>query len=184
MTLLDLFLVLPLIYGAWRGFKNGLIIEIFTLLAIIVGIYVAVHFSDKLSHKIMENVGEEYSSTPAISFTLIFLAVGAVIYFGGVAIEKVIKAVNLSVLNRMFGLLFGCIKAVYLLSILLVTYESYDPNGKLIPLENRASSMLYSPIKFTSIKTIPLLSESRLYLESKLDSLEESTEVNNTEESE
>jgi membrane protein required for colicin V production len=64
MTLLDLFLVLPLIYGAWRGFKKGLIIEIFTLLAIIVGIYVSVHFSDKLSHKIMENVGEEYSSTP------------------------------------------------------------------------------------------------------------------------
>jgi hypothetical protein len=51
-------------------------------------------------------------------------------------------------------------------------------------LENRASSMLYSPIKFTSIKTIPFLSESRLYLESKLGSLEESTEVNNTEESE
>lgn len=172
MTLLDLFLLLPLIYGAWRGFKKGLIIEIFTLLAIIVGIYVAVHFSDKLSHKIMENVGEEYSSTPAISFTLIFLAVGALIYFAGVALEKVIKAVNLSVMNRMFGLLFGLIKALYLLSIFLVTYESYDPNGKLIPLENRTASMLYSPIKYTSVKTIPFLSESRLYLESKFGSPE------------
>jgi membrane protein required for colicin V production len=173
MTLLDFFLLLPLGYGAWRGFKKGLIIEIFTLLAIIVGIYVAVHFSDKLSHKIIENVGEEYSSTPAISFTILFLAVGALIYFGGVALEKVVKAVNLSVMNRMFGLLFGLIKALYLLSILLVTYESYDPNGKLLPIENRENSLLYSPIKYTSVKTIPFLSESRLYLESKFGSPDE-----------
>jgi membrane protein required for colicin V production len=167
MSILDFFLLIPLGYGAWRGFKKGLIIEIFTLLAIIVGIYVAVHFSDALSQKIIENVGEEYSSTPAVSFTLIFLAVGALIYFGGVALEKVIKVVNLSLMNRMFGSLFGLIKALYLTSILLVTYESYDPNGKLISLENRENSLLYSPIKYTSIKTIPFLSESRLYLESK-----------------
>lgn len=167
MTILDIFLLLPLAYGAWRGFKKGLIIEIFTLLAIIVGIYVAVHFSDNLSLKIIENVGEQYSATPAISFSLIFLAVGAMIYFGGIALEKVVKAVNLSVMNRMFGLIFGLIKALYLTSILLVTYESYDPNGKLISLENREKALLYSPIKYTSIKTIPFLSESRLYLESK-----------------
>jgi len=171
MTLLDLFLLLPLAYGAWRGFRKGLILEVFTLLAIIVGIYLAVHFSDQVSHKIVENVGEEYSSTPAISFTLIFLAVGALIYFGGVALEKVVKAVNLSVFNRMLGMLFGFIKALYLLSIFLVTYQSYDPESKLISQENKEKSMLYAPIKSTSVKTIPFLSDSRLYLESKLDTL-------------
>lgn len=66
MTILDGFLLLPLAYGAWRGFKKGLIIEVFTLLAIFVGIYLAVRFSDALSNKINDNVGEEYSSTPAI----------------------------------------------------------------------------------------------------------------------
>jgi membrane protein required for colicin V production len=167
MSILDFFLLIPLGYGAWRGFKKGLIIEIFTFLAIIVGIYVAVHFSDALSHKIIENVGEEYSSTPAVSFTLIFLAVGALIYFGGVALEKVIKVVNLSLMNRMFGLLFGLIKALYLLSIFIVTYESYDPNGKLLSLESRETSLLYAPVKYTSVKTIPFLSDSRLYLEGK-----------------
>lgn len=167
MTILDLFLLLPLAYGAWRGFRKGLILEVFTLLAIIVGIYVAVHFSDRVSHKIVENLGEEYSSTPAISFTLIFLAVGALIYFGGVALEKVVKAVNLSVFNRMLGLLFGFIKALYLLSIFLVTYQSYDLGGKLISEDSKEKSLLYEPIKNTSVKTIPFLSDSRLYLESK-----------------
>ncbi len=170
MTILDGFLLLPLIYGAWRGFKKGLIIEIFTLLAIVVGIYMAVRFSDYVSHKINDNIGKEYSSTPAVAFTLVFLAVGALIYFGGVALEKVVKAVNLSVANRMFGLLFGTIKALYLLSILLVTYQSYDPEAKMITEEQRENSLLYHPIKNTSIKTIPLVGQSRLYLEGKFGS--------------
>ncbi len=177
MTLLDFFLLLPLGYGAWRGFKKGLIIEVFTLLAIIVGIYVAVHFSENLSQKIVENIGEKYSSTPAISFTVIFLAVGALVYFGGIALEKVVKAVNLSIINRMFGLLFGLLKTLYLLSIFVVTYESYDPNAKLLPIESRENSLLYTPIKYTSVKTIPFLSESRLYLESKFSSMEEQSET-------
>lgn len=173
MTILDIFLLLPLGYGAWRGFRKGLIIEIFTLLAIIVGIYMAVHFSDLVSNKINDNAGEVYSATPAIAFTLTFLAVGALIYFGGVALEKVIKVVNLSIANRMLGLLFGTIKALYLLSIVLVTYQSYDPSGKLISEESRESSMLYNPIKKTSLKTIPFLSSSRLYLEGKFGSQDE-----------
>ena len=175
-----MFLLVPLAYGAWRGFKKGLIIEVFTLLAIVVGIYMAVRFSDLVSNKITSKVGEEYSSTPAISFTIIFLAVGAMIYFGGLALEKVIKAVNLSIVNRMLGLIFGTIKALYLLSILLVTYQSYDPSGKLISDESRSNSLLYNPIKNTSIKTIPFLSHSRLYLESKFGSLdlEKSNEEN------
>ena len=172
MTLLDVFLLAPLAYGAWRGFKKGLIIEVFTLLAIIVGIYMAVRFSDMLSHKISDNIGEEYSATPAIAFTLIFLVVGAMIYFGGIALEKVVKAVNLSPANRLLGLVFGAIKGLYLLSIFLVTYESYDPEGKLITHEVRQSSLLYTPIKSTSIKTIPFLEQSRLYLESKYGSLD------------
>lgn len=167
MSALDFFLLLPLGYGAWRGFRKGLIIEVFTLLAIVVGIYMAIHFADLVSNKLNDYVEDEYSATPAVAFTLIFLAVGAAVYFGGIALEKVIKVVNLSILNRMLGLLFGTIKALYLLSILLVTYQSYDPQGKLISAEAQENSLLYLPIKNTSIKTIPFLTQSRLYLEGK-----------------
>lgn len=44
MNFLDLIIILPLIYAAYKGFKHGFIIELFTLLAIIVGIYVGIHF--------------------------------------------------------------------------------------------------------------------------------------------
>jgi membrane protein required for colicin V production len=49
MNSIDILLIIPLVYAAWKGFKHGLIIEVFTLLALFVGIYVGIHFSDFMS---------------------------------------------------------------------------------------------------------------------------------------
>ena len=42
---LDVFLGLPLIYGLYKGLKNGLIIELASIVALIAGIYGVMHFS-------------------------------------------------------------------------------------------------------------------------------------------
>ena len=46
MKMLDLIILLPLIYGAYKGYKRGFIMSLFMLLAVIVGLYVAFHFTD------------------------------------------------------------------------------------------------------------------------------------------
>jgi len=152
-------------YGAYRGFRKGLIIEIFTFLAIVVGIYAAVHFSDIIAKALVDNLGEGYSATPAVAFTLTFLLVGALVYFGGIALEKAVRVVQLSAVNRMFGAAFGVLKMLLILSLVFVTYEAYDPFGKVLSKEQRDASMLYGPVKAASVKTIPFLKDSRLYLE-------------------
>ena len=48
MNFIDVLILIPVIYAAWKGFKHGLIIEVFTLLALVVGIYAGIHFSDFL----------------------------------------------------------------------------------------------------------------------------------------
>ena len=47
MNFLDILILIPILYGAYKGFKHGFVIELFTLLAILVGIYVGIHFSEK-----------------------------------------------------------------------------------------------------------------------------------------
>jgi membrane protein required for colicin V production len=167
MSLIDIVLLLPLAYGSWRGFKSGFILGVFSLLAIVVGIYVAVHFSDMVSDFFIKNVGG-YSSAPAFAFTFTFLVVGAAVYFGGVTLEGLLKASNLSFLNRLVGLVFGFLTSVFILSVILLNYQSYDPNGKLISQKARNESLLYYPLQDASLRTIPYLKESRLYLEGKL----------------
>ena len=75
MNSIDILLVIPLIYGAWKGFKHGLIIEVFTLLALFVGIYVGIHFSDFTARLLREHLGLTSKYLPIIAFTITFLAI-------------------------------------------------------------------------------------------------------------
>ena len=44
MGMIDVFLVVPLLWGAYKGFKKGLIVEVFSLVALVLGIIAAVYF--------------------------------------------------------------------------------------------------------------------------------------------
>ena len=50
MNFLDILILIPIAYGAYKGFKHGFVIELFTLLAILVGIYVGINFSDYVAN--------------------------------------------------------------------------------------------------------------------------------------
>ncbi len=164
MNSIDILLIIPLIYGAWKGFKHGLIIEVFTLLALFVGIYVGIHFSDFTARLLREYVGLNSKYLPIIAFTITFLAVGAMVFFLGKTIEKLIKITALTPLNKFAGVFFSLLKYVYMLSTLLVIVESYDEKLAFFPAKVKQDSLLYSPILKVSTTTIPSLKESAIFL--------------------
>ena len=165
MNYLDILLLIPIIIGGWRGFKKGFVIEIFTLLALLVGIYAGIHFSDFMATILLENVGIESEYLPAIAFTITFLLVGAMVYFAGKLVEKGLKIVALGMVNKIAGLFFGVVKMVFILSAVLVIFESYDEKGKFIPADLKTTSLLYGPIKQTSLTAIPALKYSNLFID-------------------
>ncbi len=169
---LDILIIIPLLIGAWRGFKKGFIIELFTLLGLLVGIYCGIHFSDFMSDVLKNSLGMTSKYLPAISFTLTFLLVGAMVYFGGKMLEKAIKLVALGMINKIAGLVFGLTKILFLLSAIIVIFESYDEHGDFIPEDLKSESLLYLPVKNTSLNTIPALRYSNLF--SKLNSINNS----------
>lgn len=164
MNFIDIIICVPIIYAAYKGFKQGLIIEVFTLLALFVGLYVGIHFSDFVANYLKKTFEWDSVYLPIVSFTLVFLAVGAMVYFAGKAIEKVIKVVHLSPLNKFFGLLFSIVKMLYFVSILLVIFESYDEKSHFLPKEQKDNSVLYNPVKTFSTTTIPGLESSSIFL--------------------
>ena len=160
---LDLILLIPLIIGAWRGFKKGLIIEIFTLLALFVGLYAGIHFSDLVAGFLKNSLNFNSQYVPVISFTLIFLGIGAMVYFAGKLIEKAISIVALTPLNKFAGLVFGLTKFLFLTSAILVILESYDQKNDFIPEDLKDTSLLYKPIRSVTMSTIPSFGSSRLF---------------------
>ena len=116
MSFLDILIFCLLGYAGWKGFKKGFIIELFTFLALFIGLYAGIHFSDFVSEFLMESMNLSPSSyLPVISFAIVFLAIGAMIYFGGKALEKVVKVVQLRLVNKLFGILFSVLKMTFII---------------------------------------------------------------------
>jgi membrane protein required for colicin V production len=132
-----------LLYGAWKGFQKGFIMELFTILALVVGLYAAFNFSDKFS-KQMEFGKETHSYMPAISFIVLFLLVGAMVYFGGKALEQVLKIAQLSAFNKVVGATLGVFKWLYLTACILVFLVSFDKEEKMIKKANKENSFMYA----------------------------------------
>jgi membrane protein required for colicin V production len=163
MNVLDIILFIPIAIGAWKGFRKGLIIELFTLLALLVGIYSAIHFSDYMADVIHNNFNYNGEHTPIISFVLTFLLVGAMVYFLGKAIEKVISTVQLSIFNKLGGLAFGTIKMMFVSAIIVIVIDAIDKRDNIIETKTKNESLLYQPLKTASTTIIPAIKDSQLF---------------------
>lgn len=164
MNFIDVLIIVPVIYAGWKGFKHGLIIEVFTLLALVVGLYAGIHFSDFVAGFLKKSLSWDSKYLPVISFTITFLAVGAMVYFAGKAIERVVKVTGLTPLNKGLGIFFGVLKMIYFVSVFIVIIESYDEKNDFFPEDSKEESLLYTPVKNVSTKTIPGISESTIFL--------------------
>lgn len=164
MNYIDMLFLIPIGYGVYKGFKNGFIIEICTLLAVLVGIYAGIHFSDGTANFLRNNWNINSTYLPIISFIFTFLAVGALIYFGGKMLEKAISVAHLSPINKFLGILFGLIKVLYILGILIILMESYDEKNDFIKDETKQESVFYEPLKKITLTTIPRIKESTIFL--------------------
>lgn len=174
MNYLDILFVLLLIWGGWSGFKSGFIIQLFTTLALFIGLYAGVHFSNFTSRLLTEDLGFTSEYVPVVAFTLTFLAVGAMVYFAGKAIEKVVKVVLLSPLNKLAGLFLGLLKMSFYIGGFIMITESYDERNDIIDENTKAGSLMYYPIKNITTSTIPAFQESTIFIKNTLKEKEES----------
>jgi membrane protein required for colicin V production len=168
MSIVDILILIPLGYAGWKGFQHGIIIEVFTLLALLVGIYAGIHFSDFTANWLKENFGWDSEYLPVVAFTITFLGIGAMVFFAGKMIEQFVKITNLTPINKVFGIVFAVLKMTYFVSVFLVLVESYDEKGEFLPPSMKKKSMLYEPVLKVSTTTIPALKESTLFVKNAL----------------
>lgn len=144
MNIIDIVLIIPIAWLAYRGFKKGLIIELASLAALILGIYAALYFSGIVADFLTNNLNIQTDYLSIISFIITFIGVVILVHFLGKLLEKIINMVALGFINKLFGAVFGILKAAILLSIIILILNHF--NSKLISEEKKESSFLYNPI--------------------------------------
>ena len=139
MNVLDILILIPIAFGIWRGFKKGFIIELFTFLALFIGLYAGIHFSDGVASFLQEKFSITSEYLPTIAFTITFLLIGAMVYFAGVAIvwrSKAQKNVTLSSSEAEYVALSDCVKDVRFVMQILTELEVQYPKPVVVKIEN------------------------------------------------
>ena len=163
MEILDLIILMPLIYGAYKGYKRGFIMSLFLLLAVVVGLYAAFHFTDVIVGYGKEHFSWTSNYIAPVTFLSLFLVVGAGIYFGGKVLESVIKLVKLSILNSLAGALLGLLQWTYFVGSLLLMLISFDQKESIISKETKQHSFIISAITSVLHGSIPGVGASSLF---------------------
>ena len=147
MNYIDLVLGIILIVAAIQGFRNGFIVELASLAALILGIWGAIKFSEWTAGFIERTTGFHSEHMSTIAFVVTFIAIVIVVHILGKVLDNAVKAVALGFLNRLAGIIFGVLKAAVILSIFHLLFESIDENVRILPDKQKAESKLYTPMK-------------------------------------
>jgi membrane protein required for colicin V production len=126
-----------------NGVRKGFIISLASLIALALGIYIAVNFSNYLDSILIEHLNPNRKWMPILSFTITFLVVVIVVMIIAKALEKVVDLVGMGILNHIAGGILGFIKGILFVSVLAFIISSYDPNGKLLKQKDKKESMIY-----------------------------------------
>ena len=157
MNFLDIILIIPIIWLAYKGFRKGLIIELTSLLALILGVYISYYFSNYTADFLrdMFNVGKKYMSI--LSFAVTFIVVVIAVFAIGKMLEKFIDIILLGFINKIAGSFFGILKAVFVFSVIIYIINGFDHNHNIISNKLRDNSLLYNPISSVAEIILPKL---------------------------
>ncbi len=155
MNYFDIVIGIILIIAIVRGFKNGLIIELATLAALVLGVWGAVKFSSITEQWLIQYFNNDYIGI--FSFLLTFVGIVVLVHLVAKAVDKLVKAIALGFVNRVFGAVFSCLKVGFILSILMAVFASFDRTFDIIPQETRESSILYEPLATFAPSIFPYL---------------------------
>ena len=145
MNYIDIVILLFLLYGAFRGFSKGLIIEVATLAGLILGVFIAIRYSPFTEGILKDflNITSRYLSYIALAVT--FLLVVIVVYLLGKMLTRLVDIISLGLVNKLLGTLLGIAKYFIMVCVLLMIVDALNDKFHFISEETRENSLLFAP---------------------------------------
>ncbi|MBL0152329.1 MAG: CvpA family protein [Chitinophagaceae bacterium] len=138
--LIDIIYLIVLVLAVFRGSRQGLIVGVFSLVAVIIGLAAALKLSAVTADYIGSKVNISKEWLPLVSFALVFLLVVVLIRLGAKALEGAVKTVMLGWVNTIGGILLFVIIYTLVFSVFLF----YAEQMKWFSADTISHSMTYS----------------------------------------
>lgn len=157
MSAFDIIIAVVLLYGFIKGFKEGLFVEAASLVALIFGVYGAVHFSHFTGGYLKTKLDWEERYITLVSFAITFFVIVLVISMIGKLLTKIADFAHLGWINTIAGGIFGALKWALIFSIVLMVFDKMNSKIQFLSKEDTAKSILYEPVKNLATTLFPNL---------------------------
>lgn len=155
MNYIDIILCIPLVWGLYKGFSKGLIIEAASLIAFGLGIWGGIHFSDFSAQKISKWFNWTSPYLPIASFAITFLMIVILVYFFAKVLQRIVEGMALGAINKIGGALFGALKFAFVMSVVIFILDSMEKSYPITSFKTKEESLLYKPIGKIAPMIIP-----------------------------
>jgi membrane protein required for colicin V production len=159
MNWLDAAIVIILILSLVMGFINGLVKEVASLAALILGIWGAIKFSAFTAEKLYDYFDMTGRYVGIIAFIITFALIVVVIHFIGILADKVVTAAALGFINRILGIVFGLLKSILIMSVFFAVLNAIDAKREFLPKRAIEESRFYNPISDIAPAIFPIIGE-------------------------
>ena len=160
MIWLDIIFLVPLLWGAYSGFKKGLIAQVLGLSSLFAGVWLGVNYQEMVSPFLIEKVQEKYLSISC--FIVLFFSV---IILGAITtkiMEKFANFIQLKLINKLVGLILGVLKISSFLVIAVSIIQTWDSQSIMIDQSTKENSLFYPVFNNIGNSILPNLNHNNL----------------------
>ncbi|TCK68029.1 membrane protein required for colicin V production [Winogradskyella wandonensis] len=162
MSIIDIVLGALLLFGLIRGAMKGLFVEVASLVALVLGVWGAIHFSYFAAELLESKVDWNEKTINIVAFAVTFVVIVLTISLAGKALTKLADFAALGMLNKLLGGVFGALKIGLILSILLIVFSKLNNTLPFMEQDDLEESILYEPVKSLAPIIFPNLIKSEI----------------------
>lgn len=160
---IDILILVPLLLGIYKGISLGFINSIIRLISALIAAYIAISFMGILYSYLQESFLWDETMSKIIAFTTLFIMSVFIINLAGSLLTKFLNFILLGWINKCLGGIFGFLKNLLIMGLLVVLINSIDSRVSILPEDLKKSSLFYYPLLNLTQKAIPKLKELEVY---------------------
>ncbi len=170
MSTFDYFLLIPILFGAFLGYRKGLLMEFVSLFALVAAIIGGLQLLHVALPVVKDFVGDVGGVLPYLTFIIVFIGIILLVYLIGFILKKIIDFTPFGFFDNFLGAVLGAIKWCFAISLLLYVSEMA---GISITDETATESVVYPVVLKTTPYALDILSYVLPFLKTLISSLKE-----------
>lgn len=149
--IIDILIILAMVWFGYKGIKRGLILEVFSIIALLVGGWGAIYLSDITA----ELIGAQSETMHLLSLAITFFICILAVFLIGKLFKISVSFVISDFIDKALGFVFGVFKILFFAGIIFYYIASVDVNEKVLTANAKEKILLYKPAYITANFLLP-----------------------------